>query len=86
MIDFKKVQFYIDANKNKKPPYITVDDSQWSEALDGYFESFCEAIDENATTQEFWSLIYFSAMAFCKGMQRQQEIDGKVKESLYPRY
>lgn len=85
-IDGSKINQYIEGSKKKKPPYITVSDDQWCEALDGYTESFYEAVDKQTTTEEFWQLVYFSALAFCKGMQRQQEIDGKISESNYPRY
>lgn len=86
MIDGAKINKFIEANKKKKPEYLNVDQQEWEDALDGYQESFSNAVDHTCTTEEFWSLVYFSAMAFCRGMERAEVKAGTKTESLYPRY
>lgn len=85
-IDYNKITEYIEANKSKKPKYINVADSEWSDALLGYEETFSNAVDEDTTTDMYWHLIYFSALAFCKGMEYAEVKAGLRKESNYPRY
>lgn len=86
MIDGKLINKYIENAKKKKPDFVVVDDEQWSEALEGYQESLSNGVDDNTTTQEFWTLIYFCAIAFCKGVEHSEVKSGLREESLYPRY
>jgi len=86
MIDGQKINEYIEANKNKKPPPVNVDQQEWEDALDGCSETLWEGAVDTMTTQEFWTLIYFSALYFCKGMERSEVKAGLKPESLYPRY
>lgn len=85
-IDGVAINRYIAANKKKKPDYANVDQQEWEDALDGYQESFSNAVDNKCTTEQFWSLIYFSALAFCRGMERAEVKAGTRTESYYPRY
>lgn len=86
MIDGVQINKWIAANKNKKPEFCNVDQKEWEDALDGYQESLSNCDLENMTTQEFWSLIYFCAIAFCMGMERAEVKAGTKTESYYPRY
>ncbi len=86
-IDMNKINKFIEANKKKKPEWIeSVPQEEWENALDGYFEMFCEAIAKETTQEEFWNMIYFSALAFCKGMKYTQIKDKKIKPDVWPRY
>lgn len=85
-VDFNKIDEFIEYHKTRKPKYVAVDDTDWENALLGYRECFSEAIDGDETTEQAWSLIYFSAIAFCRGMEYTEVKAGTRKESLYPRY
>jgi hypothetical protein len=89
-IDFKKIDGFIEWMKKQKPPFVAVNDEEWANALDGYRESLPNGLpdqEENQfTTDTFWSLIYFSAVAFCRGMEHQAVKSGQMKESNYPKY
>lgn len=85
-IDGSRINQYVEGSKKKKPPFISVDQQEWENALEGYQESLSEAVDENTDTEQFWHMIYFSALAFCKGMEYAEIKLGKRQESNYPRY
>ncbi len=85
-IDGQKIRHYIEANKSKKPPMVAVSDEEWSDALDAYGEQMWEGATEEMTTQEFWNLIYFCAISFCRGMEYSEVKAGTRTESFYPRY
>jgi hypothetical protein len=86
-IDFNQIDKYVEANKKLKPQFVAVDDQEWADALDGYREVISESIgDDVKTTQEVWTLIYFCAISFCRGMEREQVLSGKIAETNYPRY
>lgn len=85
-IDANKINHYIEANKSKKPPMVAVSDEEWSKALDAYGEQLWEGATDEMTTQEFWTLIYFCAMSFCRGMEYAEVKAGTRTETYYPRY
>lgn len=85
-LDGLLINKYIEANKKKKPDFLNVEQQEWEDALDGFLESFSNAVDEKTTTEQYWSLIYFSALAFCKGVEHAEVKSGLKKESYYPRY
>lgn len=87
MIDFKQIDEWIDKNLNKKPVHLEAEDKEWQDALLGYRNTMAQALAGNeCETQECWNLIYFSAVAFCKGIERAEVKAGIRKETLYPRY
>ena len=85
-IDWSKLMYYIEQNKKKKPPMVAVSDEEWSNALDAYMESMPEGFTDDTTLEEAWSLIYFCAMSFCRGVEYAEVKAGTRAESHYPRY
>ncbi|MEN0060315.1 MAG: hypothetical protein AAGB31_15860 [Bdellovibrio sp.] len=85
-VDYKKIAHYVESMKTRKPPMVAVSDEQWATALDNYYEQMPEGFTDETTTDEAWTLIYFCAMSFCRGMEYAEVLAGKRTESLYPRY
>lgn len=87
-VDYSKIEHYVQANLSKKPDMVAVDRDEWEDALMGYYATFLQSYvgDEFKGTEEAWTWIYFSAMAFCRGMEYAEVKSGTRTESLYPRY
>lgn len=70
MIDIKEI------NKNvencPKPEFCEVPEVEWRNALLGAQESLSNADLEKFDTETYWSLIWNSALYFCKGMMYEQ--------------
>lgn len=86
MIDRKRINEFINLAKNEKPECLNVDQKEWEDALEGYQETFSNVIDDETTTDRLKTLILFSALAFCKGVERAEVRAGLKKESNCPRY
>lgn len=84
--DFNLLNEYVAKAKKDKPKMIAVSDEDWSNALDGYHESILQSAHDDMTVDEAWTLIYFCAMAFCRGIEFAEVQVGMRNESLYPRY
>lgn len=86
--DLNRIEEYIKAHKEKKPQFVAVSDDQWKESLDGHYYMHLQSgsFNEFKETADLWCVIYFSAIAFCRGMERQMVIDGQMEETLWPRY
>lgn len=85
-IDGSKINYYIEQNKKRKPECVAVSDQEWGDALDAYGEQMWEGVTSDMTTQEFWNLIFFCAMSFCRGMEYAEVKAGTREETFYPRY
>lgn len=87
-VDWQKIEKFVEGSAKKKPSYIGVSDEEWADALEGYKNTISAAIisDELGSTENAWNLIFFSASAFCKGMERAEVKSGARTESLYPIY
>lgn len=81
-----KINEYIESNKHKKPPFVAVDEQEWADALEGYQNTIYESMEEDMPVEQVWTLIYFCAVAFCRGMERAEVKAGLRKETNYPRY
>lgn len=83
-IDFKKINGFIE--KNPKPAFCMVDEVEWRNALSGAMECLSEGSLEAFNTETFWSMIWTSAVYFCKGIMWAETKAGLREESFYPRY
>lgn len=86
-IDFVQIDKWVDANLKKKPEFCNVDQKEWEDALIGYRNTMAQAlVGDECSTQECWGLIYYSAIGFCRGMERAEVKAGTKPESMFPRY
>jgi hypothetical protein len=83
-IDQSKINNYVE--KCPKPLFCEVDASEWRNALSGAMEAIYESDTEGLDTEEFWTLVYMSAVYFCKGMMWAETKAGLRPETNYPRY
>jgi hypothetical protein len=90
-IDWKKIDEWIEKNKNRRPRMVAVDDSYWNDALDGMRENVShmdidsEVNGERWGTHTVWTLIWMGAMEFCRGYEYAEVVHGKREETNYPR-
>lgn len=90
-IDWKQIDQYCAINK--RPTMCEVSDEVWRDALLSIREVSSEMDYEEAAnagtpmcTDTVWSMIWFGAVQFCKGITFEQIQSGKRTPSHYPRH